>query len=131
MKVIIAIVAGFISSTGYASTKSFDVKAALSIGGKLISKSHIITKPSELASISQKDENSRETVFEVIATDSSEATKEGIMMKFSVSYNYRGKRTVISKLQIVAIPGEEAQISVGQVGKNESVNINVIATRVE
>lgn len=117
----------------FASTKAFDVKAKVSVDGKLISSPHIMTKPNELASISQKVENNRKILIELTASDyKSKDTKDGIMMKFAISRVEAGKRTLISTPQIVALPGEEAEIAVGQTAtKTESVKIKVIATRVE
>lgn len=131
MKVIFAVAASLLSVQVFADTKSFDVKAEVSINGKLISRPHIVTKPNELASISQMDENKRETIIEVIASDySSEKIKDGIMMRFTVSYNDNGKRTVISKPQIVSISGETAEILVGEKEKTDALKIKVVATRV-
>lgn len=133
MKVISIVVAGLLSMQCFASTQAFDVKAEVSVDGKLITNPHIMTKPNELASISQKVENNREILIELTASDyKSKDTKDGIMMKFAVSRIEAGKRTLISTPQIVALPGEEAEIAVGQTAtKTESVKIKVIATRVE
>ena len=132
MKYFIILATGLFCINAFAGTKSFDVKAQVSINGKLISSPHIITKPNELASISQKGDNNKQTLIELIASDySTKDTKDGIMMKFTVSSIDNGKKTVISKPQIIALPGEPAEILVGETGKADSVRVSVVATRIQ
>lgn len=133
MSIISIIAAGLLSFPCFAATKAFDIKAEVSIAGKLISSPHVVTKPNELVSISQKGEDSKEILVELIASDfKSKDPKNGIMMKFTVSRVDAGKRTLLSTPQIVALPGEEAEITVGgDAAKPESVKVKVLATRLQ
>jgi Flp pilus assembly secretin CpaC len=131
MKVSLVLFALFFGSISFAATKAFDVKAEVSLDGKPVSTPHIVTKPNELASVTQKAADNSEIQIEMIATDyTSKDTKDGIMMKFKVYRNADGNRTELSRPQIVALPGEEAQIIVGKTGKIPAVSVKVVATRV-
>jgi hypothetical protein len=131
MKLILVISAFLLSLQCFASTKAFDVKAEVSIDGKLVSRPHIVTKPNELASINQKLQGDKDILIEMTASDyHSKDPKNGIMMKFTVSRLDEGKRTVLATPQIVALPGEEAMIEIGK-AKAETVKVKVLATRVQ
>lgn len=131
MKFMLVISAFLLSLPCFASTKAFDVKAEVSVDGKLISNPHIVTKPNELASINQKLEDNKEILIEMTANDfQSKNPKNGIMMKFTVSRLDAGKRTVLATPQIVALPGEEAMMEIGKANA-ETVKVKVIATRVQ
>jgi hypothetical protein len=128
---MLVISASLFSLQCFASTKAFDVKAEVSLDGKLISRPHIVTKPNELASINQKLQDNRNILIEMTANDyHSKNPKNGIMMKFTVSRLDAGKRTVLATPQIVALPGEEAMMEIGKANA-ETVKVTVIATRVE
>ncbi|MCC6138947.1 MAG: hypothetical protein IT287_09970 [Bdellovibrionaceae bacterium] len=133
MKIIFSIASLLISIQTYANTKEFDIKAEISIDGKIVSKPQIITKPNETASISQDNGGKNaKTIIEVIASDDvSGKVKDGIMMKFTVSYINGKKRTVVSKPQIIAKSGETAEIAVGDKGQPDALMMKVIATRVQ
>lgn len=132
INMITAIAATFFSAQCLANTKAFDVRAKVSVDGKLISSPHFVTKPNEVASVSQNVDGYKKILIEMIASDSlSKEAQNGIMMKFTVSQDDGGKRTVISKPQIVAVPGEKAEIEVGTKDVVESVKIDVVATRIE
>ena len=131
MKFLIATVV-LISTPAFASTKAFDIKAELSLNGKLVSKPHIITKANELASIEQTDQNNHKTIIEVVASDyTSDKVKNGIQMNFTVSRIENGQKNIISKPQIIAAPGEVAEIAVGEKANPDLLRMTVIAKRVQ
>jgi hypothetical protein len=130
MKFALAIAASLLSLQCFANTRAFDIKAAVSIDGKLISSPHIVTKPNELASISQKIEGNKEILIEMTASDfTSKETKDGIIIKFTLSEISAGKKTAIAKPQIITTPGQSAEVTEEKAPNIESVNVKVIATR--
>ena len=130
MKITFAIAVFLLSATAFSATKSFDVKAKVSLNGKLVSTPHLVTLPNELASISEVDKNKNEMKIELVASDySNEKTKDGILMNFTVSYLKNGKQTIVARPKIVALPGETATISVGNRGDVDALELKVVATR--
>jgi hypothetical protein len=127
MKSLFVIIIGLLSLQSFAGTNNFDIKAELSIHGKLVARPHIVAIPNEMVTIRQMDGNHKETLIEMVASE----VKDGVMMKFTVIYIENGKNTVISKPQILALFGEPAEITVGEDGEQETLNLKVIATRVQ
>lgn len=130
MKAILLSTLTFISANSFAATNSYQIRAEVSVDGKVISRPQLVTLANETASISQKNDDGSETTLEVLTTDSSAEIKDGIKMQFTVSYNVDGKRKVISKPTIVTIPGETAEITVGKTATTEELKLKVIATRI-
>lgn len=126
MKSLFVTITCLLSLQSFASTNNFDIKAELSIHGKLVARPHIIAIPNQMVSIRKMDENHKETLIEMIASE----VKDGIMMKFTVIFIEDGKNTVISKPQILALFGEPSEITVGEDGEPETLNMKVVATRV-
>jgi hypothetical protein len=56
--------------------------------------------------------------------------KQAIFMKFVVGQIAGdGSKTILSQPQVISIPNEKAQITVGENGKPEAVSLSVIATK--
>ncbi len=119
MKILIILAATLFSTQLFAATKKFDVKAEISLDGKVVSNPHIVMQPNELASITQRSGNSDAIIIEVIASDYSlPKAKDGIMMKFTISRNNNGKKTIIGQPQIITHPNETAEITQGKNWRN-------------
>lgn len=118
----------FVGHSAFAATNGYDLKMALSMNGKLTSSSHIVVKAGETATIDPK-EGTEQNFIEVVATEGEGQTKSGILMKFAVGYiGKSGKRTIVSRPQILAMENEPASITVGQKGKPE-ISLSVVAKR--
>ncbi len=123
---------GLFATQALGATKSFTVKVQVSIDGKLVSSPNFITKPNELASVSQRIENGETILVEMIAADYiAKNEKNAIQMKFTVSRVSRAGRSIISELQIVGLPGETATISEMQEGNGSSLEVKAVATRLQ
>ncbi|MFV8250539.1 hypothetical protein [Bdellovibrio bacteriovorus] len=115
------------SSSAFASTNGYDLKMHLSLNGKHISSPRIIVKAGETATITQKT-NTEETFIEVVATEGEIQNNKGILMNLVVGTIGRdGKRTVISKPQILTKENSPASIQVS--GKDGEVSLSVVAKR--
>lgn len=131
MKAIILITVCLVSVQTFANTKGFDVKTEITVDRKLVSSPRIIVAPGVMASMSHKDETSKEMIVEMVASDYlSGKNSDGILTKFKVSSNKGGKRTVIATPQFISISGQEAEISVTQ-NKSETFRMKITATRIE
>jgi type II secretory pathway component GspD/PulD (secretin) len=119
----------FGNSAFAATTNGYDLKMDLSLNGKHISSPRVIVKASETATITQKTDT-EETFIEVIAAEGEIQNHKGILMKFTVgTINKDGKRTIISKPQILAKENEKSQITVGESGSSENLSLSVLAKR--
>lgn len=116
----------------FAVTEAIDMKMELYLDGVKVSSPRIVALEGHRAMVSQKsEEKAEETFIEVIATTDSEKTKDGIFMKFVVGYIKDGNRKIVSRPQILARPGEKAEIVVADDKLNETLRLNVIATRAQ
>ncbi len=116
----------------FAATDSIDMKMELYLNGQKVASPRIVTLEGHRAMVSQKNnDKDEETFIEVVAMSDSEKTKDGIFMKFVVGYIQGGKRKVVSSPQILARPGEKAEIVVADDKLNETLRLNVIATRAQ
>lgn len=128
-KILMAMVCLF-SVSVFASQKAFDLKMDLSIEGKHVSSPRIVVKEGEKGTITQES-NGQKSFIEVVAKeDKAPNGKQAIFMTFVVGKIANdGTRTVISQPQIISIPNEKAQISVGEKGNPDLLSLSVIANK--
>jgi type II secretory pathway component GspD/PulD (secretin) len=127
---ILGIVLLLIGSSAFASTKAFDLKMDLSIEGKHVSSPRIVVKEGEKGTITQES-NGKKSFIEVVAKeDKAPNGKLAIHMTFLVGkIASDGTRTIVSQPQIISMPNEKAQITVGENGKPEVLSLSVIANK--
>ena len=114
-----------------ASQPAYDLKIKLSIDGAVISTPHLVTKPGETATITQKN-GEGESFLEVTASDRELDGQRGILMKFVVGHVSKdGRRKVLSTPVIVAMEKEPAQIAVGNQDGKDVISLSVTATRTQ
>jgi len=123
-----ALVALF-SSSAFATSAGYEMKMELSIKGKHVSSSSLITIAGEKASITQRMEKSKNGTFiEVVATED-QGEGKGILMNFVVGTIDRdGNKTILASPSIIAKENEKAEVSVGDNGKEEYA-LSVVASR--
>ena len=113
--------------------KAYDLDMQLSLNGKLVSSSRVITKAGETTTIIQNSDSATEQRFiEVTAIDGSILGNKGIMMTFVVgSINKDGERKILSKPQVFAQENTKGEVTVGHgVGdKIETLSLSVVAKR--
>lgn len=127
MKGILASVCLF-SISVYAAPATYNLKMDLALNGKAVSSPQVIVTEGEMATVTQEKDGVK-SFIDVVATDATEKDFKGIMIKFTVGYVGKdGKRTIVSKPQILAKENSPAKIQVGQAGK-ESVSLTVLAQR--
>jgi len=126
----ISLVLVFMALPALAKVDAYDIKMEVSMYGRHVSSPRIVTKAGEPAMIMNKA-GLIENFVEVIAVEEEISGKKAIRMKFKVGMTGPdGKRTVISKPEILAFENEEAKISVGS-GDKEEFSLSVLAKRVE
>lgn len=117
-----------IGSSAFASN-GYDLKMELSMNGKKVSSPRIIVREGETGSITQETSNEK-TFIEVVAKEGEIQNHKGIMMNFVVGYiGQDGKRTIVSKTQILTKENETAQITVGNDDGKETMSLSVVAQR--
>ncbi len=114
----------------YAADKAYDLKFDLSSNGEKLSSPRLIVKEGETGTVTQ-DAKSGQTFIEVVATESKDH-KNAVLMKFVVgTVSADGKRTTVSRPQILAMENEVATMSVAEKGSKEVVSLSVVAKRTE
>lgn len=128
-KLLVAVACLF-SVSAFASEKAFDLKMDLSIEGKHVSSPRIVVKEGEKGTITQES-NGEKSFIEVVAKEEKAPNgKQAIHMTFVVGkIATDGTRTIVSQPQIISIPNEKAQITVGENGKPEVISLSVIANK--
>ncbi len=128
-KLVLGVVT-LLASTAFANTNGYELKMDVSMNGKHISSPRVVTKSGEMATITQKNET-EESFIEVITEEGELQGHKGILMKFTVGLiGANGKRTIVSRPQILALENEPAQISVGKKdGGAEQLSLSVVAKR--
>lgn len=125
MKGILILLSLFATSV-YAAPKTYNLKMDLVLDGKAVGSPRMIVTEGQLATVTQQKDGIQ-SFIDVIATDANEKDFKGIMMKFTVGYvDKDGKRTIVSKPQVLAKENSPAQIQVGTANK-ESVSLTVVA----
>lgn len=130
MKFLILIVAIFNSQFASAAPQHYQIESKIFVDGKLISSPRVISNSNEPAEITQNSENPKSQLrMKVVASDlTNENVKNGILMKFDVSYFANG-RTIKSSPQILAKAGELSSIEVGSDDGMPAMKIEVTASR--
>lgn len=117
------------ASVTFASTKHFRIAAEIYVDGKLVSTPRVVTNADESAEINSVSENPhQELKLKVVASDDTTKVRDGIRMKFDVEY-FDGFKTVKSSPKIVAKPGSESTIYVGNSKLAQGVEMKFVATR--
>ncbi len=129
MKQLLLTLICLISVSVFANQKTFDLKIDFSIDGKHVSSPRIVVKEGEKGTITQ-DVDGYQTFIDVVAKEEqSPSGQSAIRMNFVIGkIALDGTRKIVSQPQIISIPNEEAQITVGQSGKSETLSLSVIAT---
>lgn len=122
----------FALTRGGPSPKSYEITGKLFINGEKISESRIVTVEGQSSEISQitEDEPVHRLRMKILATEAEDPKVDGIMMKFEFSYSDTTKK-VEATPQILAVPGQEASIAVGNVGQKPEYELKVMAIRLE
>lgn len=130
MKALVFVVTILSSPLVFATVQHYQIDSKIFVDGKLVSSPRVITNANEVAEISQVSENSKnELRMRVVASDmTNEHVKDGILMKFDVSYTING-RTIKSSPQILAKTGQPASIEVGDETGKPAMKIELTATR--
>ena len=129
MKALVFVIAMLAAPIAFATAQQYQLDSKVFVNGKLISSPRLTTNANESAEITQhSDIPISDLRMKVIASDmTNENVKNGILMKFDVSYLVNG-RTIKSTPQILAKAGEPATIEVGD--KGSTMKIEVTATRI-
>ena len=128
MRFLIFIMGLFISTSLWASTPGYDLKLELSLDGKVVASPRIVVQEGKVGTLTQESGDNK-IFFEIVASEGEIQGNRGILLKLKIGLiNNDGSRTIISQPQILAKPGEEAHITVGQDDKEE-MTLKVIATR--
>lgn len=117
-------------SVGLASSRGYELKMDLSLDGQHVSSPRVVTVAGETATVTQKNETGQ-SFIEVTANEGAIQGHKGILMKFVVgTISKNGKRTILSKPEVLAKENVPAQITVGKEnGANPEVALSVVAQR--
>ena len=131
MKIPIALLCLLFGTSAMAATAAYDLKLELSIDGKTVATSRIVTKRGETATITQQDQNGNGYTIEVLADEGVIEKSKGILMKFKVSrVVVNGTTTLLAAPQILtAKENEKATVSVGNEKEKGLLGLSVIAQR--
>lgn len=126
-KILLAMIC-LLSTSVFASEKAFDLKIEMSVDGKHVSSPRIVVKEGEKGTVIQES-NGEKNFIEVVAKEGKAPNGvQGIHMAFVVGKIANdGSRTVVSQPQILSIPNEKAQITIGEKGKPEVLSLSVVA----
>lgn len=115
-----------IGSSVFASNR-YDLKMELSLNGKKASSPRIIVREGEIGSLTQGS-STENTLIEVVAKEIEIQNHKRIMMNFVVGYiGQDGKKTILSKPQILTKENETAQITVSDDNGKETMSLSVVA----
>lgn len=133
MKILIIALALSFSPTLFAAnsapTTGYDLKMELSMNGKVVSTPRLIVRSGQTGSITE-DSATRKTFVEVTAMEGSVQNHKGIIMNFVVGVIGKdGKRTVLSRPNILAKENEKAEIEVSDKESGETLALSVIVAR--
>ena len=132
MKTLVIFLGAAFSSVVLATTaKKFSVQTELALQGGTSTRSTIVTAEGSNAVVIQKNERGEPAVhLEVVAQRAGEQG-ESILMKFKIGKYENGKLGILSTPQIQTIPGEPAEIIVGDASlegpAGELVRLKVLA----
>lgn len=111
------------------AANGYDLKMELLMNGKKVSSSRIIVREGEIGSITQET-STEKTFIEVVAKEGEVQNHKGIMMNFVVGYiDQDGKRTIVSRPQILTKENETAQITMGEENGKDTISLSVVAQR--
>ena len=118
------------SSFCLASTNGYNLKMDLSLNGKHVSSPSLMTKAGQKATVTQKTD-SGQTFIEVVANEGIKKGNRGVLMKFVVGMiSKSGKRTILSRPQILARENQPAEIVVSKGSESKpEVALSVIVQR--
>lgn len=117
-------------SSVFASSKGYELKMELSLGGKPATSSQVMVKEGEVATITQKTETD-ETFIEVVAREHTSKDRKTILMNFTVgTIGKDGVRKIISTPRVITNENEAAQISVhDDANKSSELSLSVVVKR--
>lgn len=109
---------------------SYLISSQIFVDGVQVSSPRIIVLENERATVSQRSQNGDELKIEVVAydQDGSASVEQGIRMDFDVVYQNDGRK-VRSRPQIVALPNEEASITLSDQKDSSSFELKVLVER--
>lgn len=97
--------------------------------GKKVSSPRIIVREGEVGSIIQET-SAEKTFIEVVAKEGEIQSHKGILMNFVVGYfDKDGKKIVAYRPQILTDENKNAQITLGEEGRKETISFSVVAQR--
>lgn len=121
-----ALISILCSGAAFASGKVYDVKAELSMNGKMVSSPRFLVAEGTKASVTEQSD-ARTTFIDLTATESTSKTSPGITMDFVVGFEAKdGTRTILSRPKILAAERERAVIMVKD-EQGEEISLAVIA----
>jgi type II secretory pathway component GspD/PulD (secretin) len=127
----LAMILFLIGANADCATNGYDLKIDLSLDGKHVSSPHMIVKAGESATATLKNGN-KENFIEVVANEERSKDFDGILIQIAIgTIEENGKRTIISRPQILTKENEPVQISIGEKNGAEEVALSVIAQRKE
>lgn len=129
MKTILMMTICLFAVTSFAKTAAFDLKVELSIDGKPSTSAQIIVAAGQKGSVTQENDGQKNFIDVVAKEDKASNGKQAIFMDFVIGKIEKdGTKKILSTPKIIALPNEEAQITVGS-SKPEVVFLKVTATK--
>lgn len=134
MKFICMSIALLISATSFAASTPtvYRINSQVFVDGTLVASPRIVTLANQAAEVKQASDDDNKPAMvrvKVVPSDAQhEKIKDGILMNFEVEY-VAGSRKIKSSPQILAKPGSEAIISLGQAQGHEELLLKVTAHR--
>jgi type II secretory pathway component GspD/PulD (secretin) len=113
-----------------ATTQNIRLDMKLSVNGQLVSSPHMITRNGEKATIQQSlGDQGDEFVIESLSSGEQVDLQQAVLMKFRVSLHQGGHVVTLAQPQIVALNGEQAEVSVSpDVGPYRQITLTVTPT---
>ena len=127
MKFLLTAFLFLFTATGFTADKeAITLDMSLSIDGKLISKPRVVSISGKTASITSASDDEDGVFIEVTPTLQN---KNEVFMKFIVAKLEKGKKTILSKPQMISILGKQAEITQELTnGSHKSMSLVVTAT---
>ena len=128
MKSMMILISTLLLSTSvWASKKSYQMNMEVSVNGELVSSARLVTNEGERKVITQKMSDTKNQV-EVIAKEGEIGGNKGILMAFKIfEMKKDGSKKMISTPMILSKSGKEA-IAISE-SANQKVSVKVTATR--
>lgn len=128
MKILTLGLLVFVSFSGLAGKKSYNLKLDVSFEDQLVSSTDLQVHENETAKIYQ-NYSGQKFITEVVSKAFKDPQGSDLIhMNFLVAkIDSEGTKKIVSKSEIIAVPDEKAEITVSGLSKPETLSISVIA----